>query len=90
MKSANELDMLKEEYTTVCGKLAELSDEEMNQVTGGAGNNGVILIAERLAGVEPTGLPIGENIEVALKGTPGSSYGIKPDEEVFSPVSGEC
>ena len=38
MKTKEELNALKEEVETVSRKLAELSEEELAQVTGGVGN----------------------------------------------------
>ena len=35
MKTAEELNALKEEYENMSKKLAELSEEELDQVTGG-------------------------------------------------------
>ena len=35
MKTKEELSILKEEYESLSGKLAELSDDELEQVTGG-------------------------------------------------------
>ena len=37
MKTKEELDALKEEYNALNKKLAELTDEELAQVTGGIG-----------------------------------------------------
>ena len=39
MKTKEELNALKEEVETVSGKLAELTEEEITQVCGGAENN---------------------------------------------------
>ena len=39
MKTKEELNALKEEVETVSGKLAELTEEEITQVYGGAENN---------------------------------------------------
>lgn len=45
MKTEKELKVLKDEFEALNQKLAELTDEELQQVTGGALNNGVILVA---------------------------------------------
>ena len=42
MKSNEELNALKEEVETVSRKLAELTDEELAQVSGGGGGGGVL------------------------------------------------
>ena len=42
MKTKEELNALKEEVETLNEKLHELTDEELEQVTGGAYNNGLI------------------------------------------------
>ena len=38
MKTAEELNALKEEFKTLTAKLAELSEEELSEVTGGNAN----------------------------------------------------
>ena len=42
MKSQEELNALKEEVETVSKKLHELTEEELEQVTGGSGNAPII------------------------------------------------
>ena len=42
MKTKQELDALREEFKTLNRKLAELTEEELAQVTGGAGNNDTV------------------------------------------------
>ena len=44
MKSKEELNALKEEAETVNRKLAELTEEELSQVTGGISNEGGLVI----------------------------------------------
>ena len=38
MKTAEELNALKEEFKTLIAKLAELNEEELSEVTGGNAN----------------------------------------------------
>ena len=45
MKTKEELNTLKNEVETLNNKLAELTEDELTQVIGGVGGNGVILVA---------------------------------------------
>lgn len=44
MKTKKELELLKEEVETLNKKLVELTDEELEQVSGGQGNKPLIIV----------------------------------------------
>ena len=64
MKTKEELTALKAEVETLNKRLAELSEDELKQVTGGVAGNGVILVtAEGPApekGNTVMGIPMGK------------------------------
>lgn len=59
MKTKEELNALKAEFDVINKKLAELSEDELSEVGGGVGGNGVILVTgkkpESVCGIGPEG-----------------------------------
>ena len=44
MKTPEELNSLKEELNAINGKLAELSDDELSEISGGLGYGGLLFV----------------------------------------------
>ena len=69
MKTAEEINALKNEVETMNKKLAELSDEELTQVTGGVDLGGLGDRVFGLFGFEPIGIgPVPSESDILIEG----------------------
>ena len=63
MKTKEELNALKNEVETLNNKLAELTEDELTQVIGGVGGNGVILVATEGSDPEKGNAAMGSSMD---------------------------
>ena len=63
MKTKEELNALKNEVETLNNKLAELTEDELTQVIGGVGGNGVILVATEGSDPEKSNAVMGSSMD---------------------------